>query len=226
MPPRPPEAPTSPGGRAAGPAPPAGSLLTGTVIIVHGEVVRPPLVRDVVARDLGDREHLLPWTHPVVLVQFELFFLYLGNETVSWWLLCLPHWPPSARGRPARPPPGSWAQGSGSSPATPPPPLRGPAVVLRGSREGLSSVAALGAHSQGGRETGSRRTCGNPPGWVFEPIRGHRMGVDESSLEGRPRGTEGTGHGRGLGGGARGTRPSSTTPANAKALAQSLPKRS
>lgn len=121
-----PETPVGPGVRAAGPGPapaptphPGGSCLTRTVIAVHGEVFRLPLIRDVVARDVGDRERLLPRTHPVVPVQFELLFLYLENQTMSWRFRCLLHQPPNARGRPARPPPASRGPGVQLQPSTP-----------------------------------------------------------------------------------------------------------
>lgn len=135
------EAPASPRVRAAGPGPARGKFLTRTVIAVHGEGVRPLLVRDVVARDVGDRQRLLPRAHPVVLVQFELFFLHLENQTMSWRFLGLlrraVRRPLNARGCPARPLPGSRGPGVQLQPSTHP--HRGPAAVLRGSRGGCSA---------------------------------------------------------------------------------------
>lgn len=145
-PPRPPRPPPAPGAAPRVRTVPRGSLLTGTVVAVHGEVVRPPLVRDVVARDVGDRERPLPRAHPVVPVQLELLLLYLGSETVSWRVLCLRHRPPGAHGRPARPPPGS--------PAPPPPP---PTQRARcGGPVGGSQPRAAGSQ-EADKRTGTRR---------------------------------------------------------------------
>lgn len=82
--------------------PPGGGGLTGAVVAIGGEGVQPPLLRSRVARDVRDRERLLSRTHPVVLVQFELFLLHLKHpaRTVNWRFMGVSRRPRNARARP------------------------------------------------------------------------------------------------------------------------------
>jgi hypothetical protein len=63
-------------------------FLTGTVIAIHREMVWLPLFRGI-ARDVGDCQCLLSRTHPIILVQFEFFFLYLKIHIINWQFLCI-----------------------------------------------------------------------------------------------------------------------------------------
>lgn len=138
-------------------------LLTRTVTAVHREMVWPPLLRDRFARDVGYCEHLLSGTHPIVLVQFELFFLYLETRQQigsSWASSARPSTIPHST---------SWAPArkSGLRHQTPEPPhVNGAGHGTGESCGGLSTVTAPGAQAEeaGGHKTGKDVVGKNTPG--------------------------------------------------------------